>query len=1011
MDKPASEAHEILLKAVKVRIMASESNVAAVPRLVAMLKSHPQSTGSRVIVNDLAHEVARRAAEAITKLTIKEPRVKEIVRAEEGIPMLCFLLERPSPRETKVQRAAAGALITLDEHEELIERIRSATERMASAKGSEVADLRDVLKRDVHILGELAKQDPEYIDILAMAGALEVITPLLQLSALMGLKTCDDAGFIPPSFAEIDKEVCFTIGVMSSKAKHQQMVADSGAIAGLVSVLTRQPPPLTATTAGDSRRLGDANIALSHEVARRAADAITKLAFENNEVKALIRAADGIAALRLLLERRDTKVQRAAAGALITLDEHKRLVQEIIRTTDDVIFRPEDDRLRDTLKQSVRTVAELAKECTHNHNSAPDGDMVDTVVRTGAVEAIVPLLSLSTKIGDDCPVSIGDIEKEACYAIGLLASKDTNQNRISEAGALPGLVALLKRYPPQLSGPIPPSVARRAADAVTNLAHENNNIKNLVRNEGGIPPLVALLETRDAKVQRAAASALRTLAFKNDENKNQIVECGALPMLIFMVRSEDRAIHYEAVGVIGNLVHSSTHIKRRVLDEGALQPVIGLLSSECHESQREAALLLGQFATTEPEYKVKIVQRGAVQPLIKMLNNSDSQLREMAAFALGRLAQNADNQVGICHADGLRPLLNLLDSNAGNLQHNAAFALYGLADNEDNVPDIIREGTVQRLKDGELIVQASRDCVNKTLKRLEDKMQGRVLQYLIYLMRTSDRDISQRIAVALAHLCAVEDQRTIFMDQGGLDILLDMVAPESETYKNKASFSQNQKDAACALKILSHKLAKLSEPNEETPLPPTPEAYLEEHFNNPELSDITFVVDHGEFYAHKIAFAHASDAFHSMLESCKISEPGERITLKISDMSFEVFDALMRFVYTGKMTENSFIARDLLRIADKYELEGLKSKCEVMLSQDLKQKGKDYVAEDMISLYHLSNMYNAKTIANACALHTLENRLGIIEVIGAAKYSDLVISMVPQIREHLHSMLYRLGNS
>ena len=42
--------------------------------------------------------------------------------------------------------------------------------------------------------------------------------------------------------------------------------------------------------------------------------------------------------------------------------------------------------------------------------------------------------------------------------------------------------------------------------------------------EGGIPPLVELLEFTDAKVQRAAAGALRTLAFKNDENKNQVTE-------------------------------------------------------------------------------------------------------------------------------------------------------------------------------------------------------------------------------------------------------------------------------------------------------------------------------------------------------------------------------------------------------------------------------------------------------------------------------------------------------
>jgi hypothetical protein len=42
------------------------------------------------------------------------------------------------------------------------------------------------------------------------------------------------------------------------------------------------------------------------------------------------------------------------------------------------------------------------------------------------------------------------------------------------------------------------------------------------RMEGGIPPLVQLLESQDLKVQRAAAGALRTLAFKNDENKTQV---------------------------------------------------------------------------------------------------------------------------------------------------------------------------------------------------------------------------------------------------------------------------------------------------------------------------------------------------------------------------------------------------------------------------------------------------------------------------------------------------------
>lgn len=42
------------------------------------------------------------------------------------------------------------------------------------------------------------------------------------------------------------------------------------------------------------------------------------------------------------------------------------------------------------------------------------------------------------------------------------------------------------------------------------------------RTEGGIPPLVMLLDSVDPKVQRAGAGALRTLAFKNELNKNQV---------------------------------------------------------------------------------------------------------------------------------------------------------------------------------------------------------------------------------------------------------------------------------------------------------------------------------------------------------------------------------------------------------------------------------------------------------------------------------------------------------
>ncbi|RVW55548.1 ARM repeat protein interacting with ABF2 [Vitis vinifera] len=482
-----------------------------------------------------------------------------------------------------------------------------------------------------------------------------------------------------------------------------------------------------------------------------------------------------------------------------------------------------------------------------------------------------------------------------CYSHSSSTLHPEHQQLIVDNGALSHLVDLLKRHRDGSNSRAVNSVIRRAADAVTNLAHENSSIKTRVRMEGGIPPLVQLLEFADTKVQRAAAGALRTLAFKNDENKNQIVECNALPTLILMLRSEDAAIHYEAVGVIGNLVHSSPNIKKEVLLAGALQPVIGLLSclidvsSCCSESQREAALLLGQFAATDSDCKVHIAQRGAVRPLIEMLQSADVQLREMSAFALGRLAQeikghsetsleNEDarqctgnslgwipkpckchpvrkalagaitfciypkfahcdvcihllavviygfkekflfcqdthNQAGIAHNGGLVPLLKLLDSKNGSLQHNAAFALYGLADNEDNVSDFIKVGGVQKLQDGEFIVQATKDCVAKTLKRLEEKIHGRVLNHLLYLMRVSEKAVQRRVALALAHLCSADDQRTIFIDNNGLELLLGLLGSSSP---------KQQLDGSVALYKLANKAMTLS-PVDAAPPSPTPQ--------------------------------------------------------------------------------------------------------------------------------------------------------------------------------------------
>jgi hypothetical protein len=101
-----------------------------------------------------------------------------------------------------------------------------------------------------------------------------------------------------------------------------------------------------------------------------------------------------------------------------------------------------------------------------------------------------------------------EVEKETAIALGHIASKPENQRKIGDATALPRLVKMLtKRAPAPLPGaPLPPasamgtSVAKAAADAITNITHENVPNKTRVRSEGGIPTLVEMLESFDTKV-------------------------------------------------------------------------------------------------------------------------------------------------------------------------------------------------------------------------------------------------------------------------------------------------------------------------------------------------------------------------------------------------------------------------------------------------------------------------------------------------------------------------------
>ena len=147
----------------------------------------------------------------------------------------------------------------------------------------------------------------------------------------------------------------------------------------------------------------------------------------------------------------------------------------------------------------------------------------------------------------------------------------------------------------------------------------------------------------------------------------------------------------------------------------------------------------------------------------------------MSAFTLGRLAENADNQTGILNLGSLSPLLDLLESENSSLQDNAIFTLHRLASNPDNAFPIIMEAGYHRLLKVQVVSEYAQDHVRATIHVLGENLHGRILNQLVFQLRSQNQTVQYRAVTALARLSPVRHLRLIFLNNRGLDLLTKMI--------------------------------------------------------------------------------------------------------------------------------------------------------------------------------------------------------------------------------------------
>ncbi|KAJ8672882.1 hypothetical protein QAD02_004143 [Eretmocerus hayati] len=164
--------------------------------------------------------------------------------------------------------------------------------------------------------------------------------------------------------------------------------------------------------------------------------------------------------------------------------------------------------------------------------------------------------------------------------------------------------------------------------------------------------------------------------------------------------------------------------------------------------------------------------------------------------------------------------------------------------------------------------------------------------------------------------------------RGGLRIYCKITTYDSSAHKRESVFVSRE------LEALGHSMFK----------------DFSSMMENGKLSDVDLVMGEQVIRAHKVVLAFRSPVFMAMFEN-KMQETLLN-EVDIPDISFDVMQKLVTYIYTDKVENIEDTAEDLLAAAEKYQVEGLKYFCSEFLISKIK-------LENVIATSILGDLYHA----------------------------------------------------
>lgn len=206
--------------------------------------------------------------------------------------------------------------------------------------------------------------------------------------------------------------------------------------------------------------------------------------------------------------------------------------------------------------------------------------------RAGVLRRVVTITTSSTdfrKVFTLLDASLGDLQ-------WLLSVYDTSSSTsvggmdivlsLPPIASTDPILSWVWSYVATVQKGVPASDRVEAANSLANLALDNDRNKKIIIEEGGVPPLLSLLQDASSMdAQIAAALALINLA-SDPEHVSLIVNERAVPIIVNVLSDSPMRLQTRVAGLVSRMASHDPVAQEEFAMENAIRPLVSLLSFE-----------------------------------------------------------------------------------------------------------------------------------------------------------------------------------------------------------------------------------------------------------------------------------------------------------------------------------------------------------------------------------------------------------------------------------------------